>query len=333
MEMFINKGSIFLKKLILVFTLATSINVLADESQTKPANDVAALKLMDLGAKLATGDVDSLKTQGINLLSNEAVGVSKSFLQKYFPTVELWLGLGDPSKPTSGLLVVAPLSDPKDVKNTLFTQGSVYYFDNRTTVNLGLGYRRLEMDNKLLLGVNGFYDHEFPYDHGRTSVGLEARTTAGEVNFNQYWGVTGWRMGKSNYEERALGGTDLEVGVPLPYMNWAKVYVRGFIWDSVDGVKDVKGNDVSFRAQVPILPGLAIEAGHRTYTTMQDEDFLRVTYNVMDFNAAKPTQPWFSDSAYQLASMEDRRYEKVRRENLIIKQKRNGRFSVTVRGF
>lgn len=71
----------------------------------------------------------------------------------------------------------------------------------------------------------------------------------------------------------------------------------------------------------------------RPFNTIKDEDFLRITYNVMDFNATKPIQPWFSETAYQLASMEDRRYEKVRRENLIIKQKRNGRFSVTVRGF
>ncbi len=82
---------------------------------------------------------------------------------------------------------------------------------------------------------------------------------------------------------------------------------------------------------MPILPGLAIEAGHRTYTTIKDEDFLRITYNVMDFNAKKPTQPWFSETAYTLASMEDRRYDKVRRENLIVKQTRS-KFSVRVRG-
>ena len=36
-------------------------------------------------------------------------------------------------------------------------------------------------DDKLLLGVNTFYDQEFPYRHGRASLGLEARTTVGEV--------------------------------------------------------------------------------------------------------------------------------------------------------
>ena len=29
---------------------------------------------------------------------------------------------------------------------------------------------------------------------------------------------------------------------------------------------------------------------------------------------------WFNDTAYKLESMEDRRYEKVRRENIIVKQ-------------
>ena len=307
-------------------------NIWAVDATSSPA-DKSSGELLSLGTALAKGDVATLEQKAINAAAGELQSATRSYLEKLFPTVELSLGLGDPSKPTAGVLVVAPLSDPKDVKNTFFTQGSVYHFDNRTTVNLGLGYRRLEWDNKLLLGVNGFYDHEFPYDHGRTSLGLEARSTVGEINFNQYWGVTGWRTAKNNYEERALGGTDLEVGVPLPYMNWAKVYVRGFIWDSVDGVKDLKGNDLSFRAQVPILPGLAIEAGHRTYTTIKDEDFMRITYNVMDINAVKPTKPWFSETAYQLSTMEDRRYEKVRRENIIVKQKRRSGFSVNVVGF
>lgn len=299
--------------------------------ETPVTQDKSNAELLSIGTALAKGDVATLEQKVINAAAGELQSATKSYLEKLFPTVELSLGLGDPSKPTAGLLIVAPLSDPKDVKNTFFTQGSVYHFDNRTTVNLGLGYRRLEWDNKLLLGVNGFYDHEFPYDHGRTSVGLEARTTVGEVNFNQYWGVTGWRATKNSLEERALGGTDLEIGVPLPYMNWAKVYARGFIWDAVDGEKNIKGNDMSLRAQVPILPGLAIEAGHRTYVNLKDEDFLRITYNVMDFNSKKPTQPFFSETAYNLSSMEDRRYEKVRRENLIVKQTRS-KFFVRVRG-
>ena len=296
-------------------------------------NSKLSQDLLNLSTKLAANGTDGLIDQAIagskSYANQQGVGIAKSFLQKYFPTVELQLDMFDYNKTQSGLLIVAPLSDPKDVKNTFFTQDSVYHKDDRTTVNLGLGYRRLEMDNKLMLGINAFYDHEFPYDNTRTSLGLEARTTVGELNFNQYWGISGWRNAANSLQEKSLGGTDIELGVPLPYMNWAKAYGRGFIWRGVDGADDLKGTDVSFRAVPPILPGLAIEVGRRTYVgSSPDENFLRIQYNLADMNAAKPSQPWFSERAYQLSSMEDRRYEKVRRENLIMKQKRNQGFTV-----
>jgi adhesin/invasin len=230
------------------------------------------------------------------------------------------------------LLILAPLSDPDDVKNTFFTQDSIYYQDNRTTINMGLGYRRLEMDNKLLLGVNAFYDHEFPYNHGRTSLGLEARSTVGEVNFNRYWAASGWKNGADGLEEHALGGTDLEAGVPLPYMNWAKLYVRGFIWNAYDGAADLKGNDISLRAQAPFMQGLSIEAGHRNFNNLPGEDFIRINYNLMSTIKPQASQPLISQNAYSLSSMENKRYDKVRRENLIIKQKRAKTFAVVVSG-
>ena len=97
---------------------------------------------------------------------------------------------------------MAPLSDESDIENTLFTQVSAFYTDNRTTLNAGLGYRRLVSDNTLMLGVNAFYDHEFPYDHGRYSMGLEARSTVGEINANMYQATTkdgSWvKMDKKN---------------------------------------------------------------------------------------------------------------------------------------
>lgn len=282
------------------------------------------VSLFNSARTLIAGNGTDIETKVTQAIANEGVGVAKSFLEKYFPTVEISYTTGLYDKPTTGVLVVAPLSDRSDVKNTIFTQVSTFYTDNRTTVNLGLGYRRLEFDNKLLLGTNLFYDHEFPYDHQRTSVGLEARTTVGEVNFNQYWGISGWQDGRGQFEERALGGTDLEIGMALPYMNWVKFYARGFIWDRVDGVKDLQGHDLSLQATIN---GWSVSAGKRSFNGLTDNDFVQVSYNFM---ADKPTEKmeWFSSQAYQLASMEDRRYDKVRRENIIIKQTRTQGFSV-----
>ena len=313
------------KKLTLLCFLIFSCLSFAEEIPQN-TQDSKTKELFNRGQQLIAGGTEALVNQAESYANEKGVGVAKSFLQKYFPTVELQVDMFDTKKTTSGILIVAPLSDPSDVKNTFFTQDSIYHNDNRTTVNLGLGYRRLEMDNKLLLGVNAFYDHEFPYDHGRTSIGLEARTTIGEVNFNQYFSATGWKAAKGSDQEHALGGTDLEVGVPLPYMNWAKVYGRGFIWYGEDGSNDLKGGDISLRAQVPGIPGLSVEGGRRLFSTSgyTDESFLRVNLNVTDLYALKTTQPLFSDRAYSFDSMENQRYAKVRRENLIIKQKNGG---------
>ena len=320
-----------LKKLALLCCLISSCLSFAEEAPQN-TQDLKTKELFTKGQQLIAGGVDGLVNEGKSYANEKGVGITKSFLEKYFPTVELQVDMFDNKKTTSGILIVVPLSDPKDIKNTFFMQDSVYHNDGRTTLNLGLGYRRLEMDNKLLLGVNAFYDHEFPYDHGRTSFGLEARTTIGEVNFNQYFGASGWRAGKDNINEASLGGTDLELGLPLPYMNWAKVYGRGFIWQGKDGSSDLKGGDISLRAQVPGIPGLSVEGGRRLFTTTgyDDQSFLRVNLNITDLYALKTTQPLFSEKAYSFDSMENQRYAKVRRENLIMKQKQT---NFTIKGF
>jgi len=315
---------LFKKLALLCFLIFSCLSFAEDAPQN--TQDLKTKELFTKGQSLIAGGVDGLVNEGKSYANEKGVGVTKSFLEKYFPTVEIQLDMFDKQKPTSGILIVVPLSDPKDIKNTFFMQDSVYHNDNRTTVNLGLGYRRLEMDNKLLLGVNAFYDHEFPYDHGRASIGLEARTTMGEVNFNQYFATTDWKTTKGTNQEHALGGTDLEVGVPLPYMNWAKLYGRGFIWYGEDNTKDLKGGDISLRAQVPGIPGLSVEGGRRLFSTTgyDDQSFLRVNLNVTDLYALKTTQPLFSERAYSFDSMENQRYAKVRRENLIVKQKKGG---------
>jgi len=170
--------------------------------------------------------------------------------------------------------------------------------------------------------VNAFYDHEFPYDHGRYSIGLEARSTVGEINANMYQATTKWKTGKNGLQERALDGWDIEAGLPLPYMNWATVFVKRYEWSGEDGRKDIKGNDAQLRAYVPILPGLEIQAGRTFKDDDKDSNYFTAIFNVTEAFSNKPKQPiqWFNDTAYKLESMEDRRYEKVRRENIIVKQ-------------
>jgi adhesin/invasin len=306
-------------KLILFIFLLSSNGLLAQiKNDEKTIDGIEKL----LGNTSAQAIIDKTKQDAINQATSLATTKTKSYLDTLFPTVEVSLskGLNDDHL-VGGILVVSPLSDPKNVLNTTFTQGSIFLHDDRKTVNLGLGHRVLEFDKKLLLGANAFYDHEFPYDHQRASIGLEARSSVGEINANKYWALTKWKKAGIS-DERALDGQDIEAAIPLPYVNWAKASVRHFKWEGVDGASDLKGNDYSLRAEVPIFRGLSIEAGVRDFDNKKDEHFVRLTYSPKAPVDTLKTPQLVSNEAYTLTSMEDRRYEKVRRENLIVKQKR-----------
>lgn len=281
--------------------------------------------------QVSSVDADKVKDAIKQGVKDEAVGIATSYFEKYFDVFELSIDSPDDLSSAS-ILVVKGLSDPDDIKHTWFTQGSVFVDAGRATLNLGLGYRHLTADDKLLLGVNTFYDQEYPYRHGRASLGLEARTTVGEINFNRYWATTSWQAGQNGLDEHALGGLDLEIGIPLPYMNWATFYARAFKWHSViKGEKDSIGNDLSFRAEVPVIPGLAIEAGHRQYSSNETSDnFLKIEYDLIQ-GAKKEKAPLFTSYAYKMGSMADQRLKKVRRENKIYKQMKSS--TVTVKGF
>jgi len=276
-------------------------------------------------------DAEKVKDAAKKAIKDEAVGIASSYLEKYFDVFELSIDSPDDLSSAS-ILVVKGLSDPDDIKNTWFTQGSVFLDAGRATLNLGLGYRRLVADEKLLLGVNTFYDQEYPYRHGRASLGLEARTTVGELNFNRYWATTSWQAGANGLDEHSLGGVDVEIGIPLPYMNWATFYARAFRWHSViRGEKDSIGSDLSLRAEVPVIPGFAIEAGHRQYSSSEPTDnFVKFEYDLIQAFKKEKT-PIFTSYAYKMGSMADQRLKKVRRENKIYKQKKSS--TVTVRGF
>ena len=276
-------------------------------------------------------DADKLKSAAKEKLKNEAVGITTSYLEKYFDVFELSIDSPEDLSSAS-ILIVKGLSDPDDIKNTWFTQGSAFVNAGRATLNLGLGYRRLMADDKLLLGVNSFYDHEFPYRHGRASLGLEARTTVGEINANRYWATTGWQAGDNDMKEHALGGVDIEIGIPLPYMNWATFYAKAFkFYSETPGVKDSIGNVLSFRAEVPVIPGFAIEAGQTQYSSDETtNNFVKLEYDLIQA-FKKEKAPIFTSYAYKMASMKDQRLKKVRRENRIYKQMKSS--TVTVKGF
>ncbi len=130
-----------------------------------------------------------------------------------------------------------------DGMSTWFYQPRISLMDDDFTFNFGVGYRRL-IGEGLLLGYNLFGDYVEKYGHGRVGLGIEAIGKVCEFRMNSYFGITSKRIVKedssSSTYERVADGLDVEIGSPIPYLPWVRVYVSGF-WYDFDKFKDKKG--------------------------------------------------------------------------------------------
>lgn len=283
------------------------------------------------GKWLASASGEQIKNRALGLGSQKTEQYLRETFFSKFERTEFSMRVGD-GKPMFEILTVQPLSETEDKRSTYFTQLGANGYDGRTTVNLGLGFRRLTEEKTWLLGVNAFYDHEFPYDHQRGSVGVELRSTVAELNLNRYFAISNYRMDANGIEARALGGHDVELGVTAPYLPRLKFYVKAFSWYGEDGRQDTKGADYSLRGM--ISPEFAIEVKRTDFdaTSLKDTTTVMLTYRIASEAQKKAFKntPFVINAPYQMQSMEPYRLEKVRRENKIIKQKK---FSLTASGF
>lgn len=220
------------------------------------------------------------------------------------------------------IFTVQPLYDNVAAGRSSFFQGSIIALDDNETLNLGLGQRWMLNDNKIIAGLNIFYDNEWDVGHERMSIGGELLTSVGDIRVNSYKALTNAKTNDDGNEEKALDGMDMELAVPLPYLPSTRVHAKAFEWEGEDGARDLKGDTISLRTALPY--GFELEAGTTLYdnSAKQDADFVTLSFNIARFhNQQYVEQPiLISDQAYQLNDIKERRFEKVRRQNIIVKQ-------------
>ena len=250
----------------------------------------------------------------------------ESFLDGNFDDTDFSIKSTEGLKPQIGILTFKPLNDTDD--SLTFFQGSFFTHDgDRETLNLGLGKRILSNDESFLFGLNGFYDYEIDYDHQRASIGGEIKSSILELNTNHYFGISGEQTGKNNIKEKVADGYDLEIGAHVPYMPTAKMYAKIFEYD-IPGGSDFEGIEYSSNIGIP-NSGMNFEVGYKDYGNngYDDQWFFNLTFSL---NKMNPNASFVSDKAFERVSMKDKKYEKVRRENLIVKSQS---FSVKAGGF
>ncbi len=158
--------------------------------------------------------------------------------------------------PTFYFQTVQPLYQDETKIDTVFIQPRVSLRADNLTYNLGMGYRKLTSEN-LLLGANIFGDYQDLHEHGRLGVGVEALGQILEARLNGYVGVTTKRAindtPSSTTYEKVADGLDFELGAPIPYLPWFKIYSSGF-WYDFDKFKDKYG----WKNRLEIKPNAAI---------------------------------------------------------------------------
>ena len=110
-------------------------------------------------------------------------------------------------------------------------------------------------------------------------------------------------------------------------MPTAKIYTKIFEYE-IPGASDYEGLEYSTKIGMP-NSGLNFEIGYKDFgnNSYEDQWFVNLTFN---FSGINNNKRFISDEAFEKVSMKDKKYEKVRRENLIVKSKA---FSVKAGGF
>ena len=250
-------------------------------------------------------------------LKNNFFSSLENFFDGKFEDTDISIKSKEGNKPEIGIKTFKPLNDTES--GITFFQGSLFTHDERETLNLGFGKRILSDDESFLYGLNAFYDHELDYDHQRGSIGAEIKSSILELNTNHYFAISNEVSGKNNIKEEVADGYDLEIGAHIPYMPTAKIYTKLFEYEIPE---------YSSKIGIP-NSGIDFEVGYKDFgnNSYEDQWFFNLTFNLSKIN---PNTSLVSDEAFERVSMKDKKYEKVRRENLIVKSKS---FSVKAGGF
>lgn len=231
-------------------------------------------------------------------------------------------------------LTVQPLWDSEDKRHNLFAQASysnkqiedigAETSERRDTVNAGLAYRYVTKDEQHMFGANAFFDHQWPYHHNRASLGLDYKTSLYGVSFNKYFGLSDWRGRDDGFEEKALGGEDLELSGRLPQAPEFELFAKGYHWSRErTPVRNPDGGDIwGYQVAAEYTPVNAFTIRSQATKDNEMDDLEGQITLRLNYNLGQGFDDLWERPSYNLASVLDRRFEKVRRTNDIRVQAR-----------
>lgn len=218
-------------------------------------------------------------------------------------------------KPLYSVETVQPLGHYDDkLRDVWFTQQRISRAsDIGTTLNVGVGYRRISKDDRRLYGAHLFYDHRFLRHHDRLSGGLEYMSGESEFRFNWYGSASDERVLDANLHtlERVANGYTLEYGKTFKNARWARVYVEGYHWNQE---RQADKNGLRLGSELQLTPRVSIDMGYN-----KPEHSSGGAYGKITFRLAGSPVAWYGGkhSVEGTMSVRSKMLSLVRRHNTI----------------
>ena len=218
-------------------------------------------------------------------------------------------------KPLYSVETVQPLGHYDDAsRHVWFTQQRISRAsDIGTTLNVGVGYRRISKDDRRLYGAHLFYDHRFLRHHDRLSWGLEYMSGESEFRFNWYGSASDERVLDANLHtlERVANGYTLEYGKTFKNARWARVYVEGYHWNQE---RQADKNGLRVGSELQLTPRVSVDMGYN-----KPEHNSGGAYGKITFRLAGSPVAWYGGkhSVEGAMSVRSKMLSLVRRHNTI----------------
>ena len=218
-------------------------------------------------------------------------------------------------KPLYSVETVQPLGHYDDKsRDVWFTQQRISRAsDIGTTLNVGVGYRRISKDDRRLYGAHLFYDHRFLRHHDRLSGGLEYMSGESEFRFNWYGSASDERVLDVNLHtlERVANGYTLEYGKTFKNARWARVYVEGYHWNQE---RQTDKNGLRVGSELQLTPRVSVDMGYN-----KPEHNSGGAYGKITFRLAGAPVAWYGGkhSVEGAMSVRSKMLSLVRRHNTI----------------
>ena len=238
--------------------------------------------------------------------------------------LDLNLGVQEHLKPTISLTNVNMISEYGN--SAIFNQNSLNLHNNDQTINLGIGHRTLLNDDKVIFGLNLFFDYAFDDSHQRNGAGFEVISSVFDLRSNIYDSSSGIQIVSAGVTEEAMDGWDARLDYHLPIDANARIFAGLFEFENGTGSFEIEGEKYGLNL---IGSNIDLEVGYIDDNKTGDGTFANISY-VIPLN--EDTKPFNHTYGYlNYVSVEDRMYEPVKRENKIRVTKTS--LNVTASGF